>query len=83
MTSESKNRPYAKPPTSVAVFAHVAENGRNEFVPAGMLEYLDLGGDATFTYGTKYVSARPPATTCSCLTGTNDAIDPTNPIGLG
>ena len=35
------------------------------------------------TYGTKYVSARPPATTCSCLTGTNDAIDPTNPIGLG
>lgn len=60
MTSESKNRPYAKPPTSVAVFAHVAENGRNEFVPAGMLEHLDQGGDATFTYGTKYVQRKNP-----------------------
>ena len=43
--------------------------------------YGKVASDAT--YGTKYVSARPPATTCSCLTGTNDAIDPTNPIGLG
>ena len=60
MTSESKNRPYARPPTSVAVFAYVAEKGRNEFVPAGMLEHIDQGRDATFTYGTKYVQRMNP-----------------------
>lgn len=60
MTSESKKRPYAKPPTSVAVLAHLADNGRNEFMPAGMLEHLDHGKDATFTYGTKYVQRLNP-----------------------
>lgn len=60
MTSESNNRPYAKPPKSVAVFAHVAEIGRHDFVPAGMLEHLDQGKDATFTYGTKYVQRPNP-----------------------
>lgn len=55
MTSESKNHPYAKPPTSVAVFAHVADRGKHEFVPAGLLEHIDKGRDATFTYGTRYL----------------------------
>jgi hypothetical protein len=38
---------------------------------------------ADATYGTKYVSARPPCTTCTFVTGTNDAIDPLNPLGVG
>lgn len=60
MISEPKTRPYAKPPASVAVFAHLADEGRSEFVPAGLLEHLDRGRDATFTYGKRYVRRTHP-----------------------
>lgn len=60
MTSESKHRPYAKPPTSVVLFAHIADEGRHDFVPAGLLEHLDHGRDATFTYGRRYVRRTHP-----------------------
>lgn len=60
MTSKPKHHPYAKPPTSVAVFAHVADGGLHQFVPAGLLEHLDKGRDATFTYGRRYVQRAHP-----------------------
>ncbi|CAN7165746.1 HipA domain-containing protein [Pseudorhodoferax sp. LjRoot39] len=52
--------PYAKPPASVTVFAHLAGvDGKNGFVPAGLLE--DVGTKApTFAYGRRYVE-RPAA----------------------
>lgn len=57
MTSKRRN-PYSRPPNEVAVFAHVADTeGRNDFVPAGLLE--DAASDAPrFTYGRRYVQRR-------------------------
>lgn len=57
MTSE--RNPYARPPSDVFVFAHVADGHGADFVPAGSLE----GANTTqpvFVYGKRYVQ-RPCA----------------------
>ena len=61
MTSEHNK--YFKPPTRVAVFAHLVgapDPAHNGFVPAGLLENMGENLSPTFTYGTKYVG-RPNA----------------------
>lgn len=54
MTSKPRN-PYSRPPSQVAVFAHIAQSDQgNAFVPAGLLE--NANSDApSFTYGKRYV----------------------------
>ncbi|MBW4787046.1 type II toxin-antitoxin system HipA family toxin [Alcaligenes faecalis subsp. faecalis] len=54
MTSKPRN-PYSRPPSKVAVFAHIAQSDQgNAFVPAGLLE--NANSDApSFTYGKRYV----------------------------
>lgn len=52
--------PYARPPHEVAVFAHLAGvDGRNDFVPAGLLENAATDTPA-FVYGKRYVARRHP-----------------------
>ena len=57
MTSD--RNPYARPPSEVVVFAHVAEEHGADFVPAGSLEGANTP-QPVFVYGKRYVQ-RPYA----------------------
>ena len=57
MTSD--RNPYARPPSEVVVFAHVADEHGADFVPAGSLEGANTP-QPVFVYGKRYVQ-RPYA----------------------
>ena len=57
MTSD--RNPYARPPSNVFVFAHVAHEHGADFVPAGSLEGANTA-QPVFVYGKRYVQ-RPYA----------------------
>ena len=57
MTSD--RTPYARPPSNVFVFAHVAHEHGADFVPAGSLEGANTA-QPVFVYGKRYVQ-RPYA----------------------
>ena len=52
MTSD--RNPYARPPSNVFVFAHVAHEHGADFVPAGSLEGANTA-QPVFVYGKRYV----------------------------